>query len=281
MNRRPRTSRPPQPSRHRDAAVLRRGFTLIELLVVIAIVALLLSMLMPSLSHARSAARTAVCGSNIRQLVLANHYYEADYRGVYCPGAMDSLRNLHRWHGVREAVAVPFTPTGGPFSPYLGADGAVQQCSVFELPEGGAAGPAAFERGSGGYGYNNAFLGMQLREAGDGAYVFVTDKAGAHAARVRNPSATVMFADAAFAGAGLIAYSFAEPRFHPSAPGFRMDPSVHFRHRGAASIAWSDGHVDTQRRTFTWQSGFYPGDPQPLGIGWFGAADDNSLFDLR
>ena len=54
------------------------AFTLIEVLVVVGIVAILASMLLPSLSSAREQGRAVVCRSNIRQILLANGYYTED-----------------------------------------------------------------------------------------------------------------------------------------------------------------------------------------------------------
>lgn len=58
------------------------AFTLIELLVVVAIIALLLSILLPSLAAARESAKTVVCLNHVRQLAFANQQYSSDNRGL-------------------------------------------------------------------------------------------------------------------------------------------------------------------------------------------------------
>jgi len=57
----------------------RSGFTLIELLVVVAIIALLISILLPSLSKARAQARTTLCSSRIAQMAKAFVIYSDDF----------------------------------------------------------------------------------------------------------------------------------------------------------------------------------------------------------
>jgi prepilin-type N-terminal cleavage/methylation domain-containing protein len=55
-----------------------RGFTLIELLVVIAIIALLISILLPSLSRARELSKRLVCASNIKGIGTSSKIYAND-----------------------------------------------------------------------------------------------------------------------------------------------------------------------------------------------------------
>jgi prepilin-type N-terminal cleavage/methylation domain-containing protein len=57
----------------------KKAFTLIELLVVISIIALLLSILMPSLQRVKDLASRVVCSSNLKQQGIAFGTYAAEY----------------------------------------------------------------------------------------------------------------------------------------------------------------------------------------------------------
>lgn len=59
----------------------RRGFTLIEVLVVVALIALLVAILLPTLSRSRQLAVQSACLSGLRQVGVGIHAYAADNRG--------------------------------------------------------------------------------------------------------------------------------------------------------------------------------------------------------
>lgn len=88
-------------TRENQARTARRAFTLIELLIVIAIIALLIGILLPTVSKAREAGRMVICLSNQRQIALSMFTYAADYKVI--PGAYwQGPQNLD-WSGKNNA----------------------------------------------------------------------------------------------------------------------------------------------------------------------------------
>ncbi len=67
----------------------RAAFTLIELLVVIAIIAILASLLLPTLAMSKEQAKRASCKNSMRQFLLAVHMYGLDNQQRLPPGASD------------------------------------------------------------------------------------------------------------------------------------------------------------------------------------------------
>jgi prepilin-type N-terminal cleavage/methylation domain-containing protein len=74
------------------------GFTLIELLVVVAIIALLIAILIPSLTKARSQAIQTQCASNVHQQLLCFMAYAADYKGRLPPNPTQYRTSPPYWY---------------------------------------------------------------------------------------------------------------------------------------------------------------------------------------
>ena len=98
----------------------RTGFTLVELLVVISIIALLISILIPSLVRARHDALRIVCSSNLRTLGQGCRVYAGNFRGTMPTGAPQTqwakgnwaFGGLDGWHTPGNFGVNYFTPWG-------------------------------------------------------------------------------------------------------------------------------------------------------------------------
>jgi len=253
------------------------GFTLVELLVVIGIIAVLIGILLPVLSGAREASKKAACGSNLRQIVLAATLYSSDNKGYWPPAHLFFYsQNNHRWHGTRPNGSTPFDFETSPMVTQLGTP-RIKECPSFDFTEG-----VGFERACGGYGYNATYLGSSL---GDAALVaspmpyevfeLRVINVPAKQSQIRRASEKVAFADTAIANPALIEYSFVTPPLDTD--GNKTSPSIHFRHRKQANIAWADGHVTSERFEWTYPKNIYGAANESMMLGFFGGVD-NRLF---
>lgn len=101
----------------------RRAFTLVELLVVVAIIALLVSILLPTLNKAKAAAKMVMCQTNLHAIGKAAYLYAAendDYipRGMALPNNDPSNINFGYYQ-----FAGRLSPyVGGPVVPLSDAD---------------------------------------------------------------------------------------------------------------------------------------------------------------
>lgn len=81
------------------------AFTLIELLVVVAIIALLISILLPSLARAREQAKNTICMSNLKQCMTAFTLYAQDDVKSQIPGSYyEGLSSNLDWCGRNNTI---------------------------------------------------------------------------------------------------------------------------------------------------------------------------------
>ena len=209
--------------------------TLIELLVVIGIIAILASLLVPSLARAKDSARRVKCIGNIRQLGMAAQMYLDDNGGQFFrfKGSATNGGDIY-WFGWLQRGAEgerTFRPELGVLYPYLQGRG-VELCPSFSLLQTDiklkATGSA--------YGYGvNLQLAPLIGPPANGT-------------RLRSSATTLLFADSAqvntFQAPASPEHPMLEEFYYVSTNASEM--TAHFRHARRLNAVFCDGHVGSE-----------------------------------
>jgi len=230
------------------------GFTLIELLVVVSIIALLLSILIPTLSNARKQTKAAVCASNLHVIGQGLFTYTQNNADVLPPGRLPKIDDCNAYAVIRGGRK--YRPT------FLAVLGAEVGLPAFDDPQPCGS---SFDR-----------LGEKGDRQNYASPIYVCPAVPywpVPLSRLRSPGSTVAAGDCMGTAASW-------PRVHRREyennardadrfgnEGFNLDPprvdavsgemanfdvtpqsrsAADPRHRGRASILWLDGHTDGQ-----------------------------------
>ncbi|MCG8404999.1 MAG: prepilin-type N-terminal cleavage/methylation domain-containing protein [Phycisphaerales bacterium] len=294
----------------------QKAFTLIELLVVISIIAVLIAILLPSLSAARERNRTTVCLTHLRSLSHGWHMYADDNGDITLPGryfkASGGTSNPENWYDVGNGLKYRprWVATLGKYvgifafdKPQTNFDRQDYDSKIYQCPTA----PNWIDERNYAYGYNHQFLG-NARKTADQFHNFPVNRS-----RISSFAGTVLGADCLGTAGGVPTSDrkpynnggtdFAELGNH----GWTLDPprltatsdrgtgdagspraAVDPRHLQKTNVIYCDGHGETQSPVSlgyrvmddgSFQDGGPAGPGQPSNFFFSGTARDDDPPD--
>ncbi|MCK5128174.1 MAG: type II secretion system protein [candidate division Zixibacteria bacterium] len=233
----------------------KKAFTLIELLVVISIIAMLLAILMPSLSAVKKKATSAVCLANLRQMSTAWYLYAGDNDGRVVGGSTTRNSPYDEWSPGVPAYSWVLFPLNDSGSPVNERNSDVEQKingikagllytylenpKVYHCPGDKRYQTAPVKGGSGKGGYRTYSIvgGMNgVNPAGGWEIVPITVDS-----QIRQPSSKYVFVEE-MDGRGCNAGSWV---INPKSKGW-VDP-MGIWHGDSSTLGFADGHAELHK----------------------------------
>lgn len=217
------------------------GFTLIELLVVIAIIAILASMLLPSLKKAREKVKEISCASYLKQIGMGMAGYVDDSDGCYPPlywGDTDWSAEHWIW---MELVA-----------PYMGFSIEHVSSAYPDLGDNFRCPSLADRTWRPAYGYNQRTFGT--RDFESWSWSSYTRNYPTKVHKIKGTSKTLMMTDSVDPGASSSKAGsvYIDALLNPLSTTFRVD----YRHNVRANTLFADSHVSAQMPDFFGNSSY-------------------------
>lgn len=211
-------------------------FTLVELLITIAIIAILASLLLPSLKQVKNKVEASKCASNLKQMGIIFCSYVGDFSDSYPPFNYEYYENYYggewptkyywnwgygMWNsGYISNPAILQCPTASKKFKYKYSSGSND---VVHRPNGSAQYLYIH------YGYNYGYIGSSNQISGDSSPV------PARVFQVKRPSSTILLGETeAYVDTDLYQGSYALPY---------NGLNISSIHNGGMNILWTDGHA--------------------------------------
>jgi len=219
------------PSRFCSRAATQRsgGFTLVEMLLVVAMIALLISILLPTMGKAKQATHRTVCATNLHHMALGNIGYIHDNRNTFPPHRQLNMDLQRNWFNLLEQY---------------GNTRANSQCPAIsgQQDDYGVKWSWAYNYHYIGYGYNGFFLGL-FSHNDYSSFAHIVQRQWTRVSSVKDPGKLIVVGDSSPKTAGGVDHGVSLTLWWPYIHAYKEGVNSK-RHGNAGVVSFADGHAE-------------------------------------